>query len=90
MEAAEAGVADAASLVAGLPNENPPDAAGLSAGFSAAESDARLGAPKLKPPAAGAGAIYVKGISQIADHQRKKKSQQRTCCSRASGRSWGT
>lgn len=46
--------------VAGFPKENPPVVAGFSAVFSAA----RFGAPKLKPPAAGAGAAA--GTAMVA------------------------
>lgn len=62
--AGAAGVVEVAPVagLAGFPNENPPVAAGLSAGLSAdPASAAGLGAPKLKPPAVGAGVAAIGG-----------------------------
>lgn len=54
-----------AAGVAGLPKENPPVVAGLSAGLSDAAPAAGLGAPKLKPPAAGAAAAQEGDVVRI-------------------------
>lgn len=61
-----------AAGAAGLPKENPPVVAGLSAGLSDAAPAAGLGAPKLKPPAAGAAAAKERerGQNQADRHSR--------------------